>query len=242
MAQFKNTFCFIILTICLASCNERRVESKKVETPKTFITGNFDSLRLPLIKNISFIGDSLLKGKTLLMKNYLSKYQRDTCGIVTYQDTLLKSEFEGVKNIGDINNDKLNDTVFVVPTFNYCDDGNSYVFFDSSLPRLSTDSYCCHPGNIFSVGDIDEDGICEIGQYYSSCASHYKLLIVYSLKKNQWKEVGNCVYDLFYMDIGKPYSYFVRKISKGKFEMLEITNLTDDKTKIGKRNWKQFSM
>jgi hypothetical protein len=44
------------------------------------------------------------------------------------------------------------------------------------------------------------------------------------------------------MDIGKPYSYFVRKVSKNKFEMLEITDLTEDKTKIGKRNWKQFSM
>jgi hypothetical protein len=44
------------------------------------------------------------------------------------------------------------------------------------------------------------------------------------------------------MDIGKPYSYFVRKVSKNKFKMLEITDLTEDKTKIGKRNWKQFSI
>jgi hypothetical protein len=242
VTKFKDTLYLITLTVCLFSCKEHKVENVKIEKPKTLITGNFDSLRLSLNKNITFIGDSLLKGKISLMQGYLRKYQRDTCGIITYQDTLLKSEFEGVKNIGDINNDKLNDTVFVVPTFNYCDDGNSYVFFDTTLPRLNTDSYCCHPNNIFSVGDIDEDGISEIGQYYSSCASHYKSLIVYSLKDNEWKEVGHCVYDLFYMDIGKPYSYFVKKISKGKFAMLEITDSTDDKTKIGKRNWKKFSM
>jgi hypothetical protein len=92
------------------------------------------------------------------------------------------------------------------------------------------------------VGDIDEDGVAEIGQYFSSCASHYKSLYVYSLKNKRWKEIGHCVYDLYYMNIGKPFSYFVRKVSKNKFKMLEITDLTDDTTKIGKRNWKQFSM
>ncbi len=35
---------------------------------------------------------------------------------------------------------------------------------------------------------------------------------------------------------------FVKKLGKGKFSMLEITDLTDDRTKIGKRNWKQFLM
>jgi hypothetical protein len=53
---------------------------------------------------------------------------------------------------------------------------------------------------------------------------------------------SDCVYDLYYMDIGKPFSYFVRKVRKNRFKMLEITDLTDDTTKIGKRNWKQFSM
>ena len=228
--------------LCLFSCKEHKVENIKIENRTTLIAGNFDSLRLTLNKNIAFIGDSLLKGKTSLMQNYLRKYQRDTCGIITYQDKLLKSEFEEVKNIGDINNDKHNDTVFVVPTFNYCDDGNSYVFFDTTLPRLNTNSYCCHPKNLFSVGDIDEDGISEIGQYYSSCASHYKSIIVYSLKNHEWKEVGKCIFDLYYMDIGKPYTYFVKKLGKSKFTMLEITDLTDDRSKIGKRNWKQFLM
>jgi hypothetical protein len=226
----------------MVSCKKHEAVDIIGEKQKTFIRINFDSLRLVRQKNISFIGDSLLKGKTALMKNYLGRYQRDSCGILTYEDTALKSAFEGVKNLGHIINNRINDTVFVVPPLNYCDDGDAYVFFDSRLPRLQTDSYCCHPENIFFIGDIDEDGVAEIGEYYSSCVSRYKSLYVYTLKNNQWKEVGHSTYDLFYMDIGKPYSYFVKKLSKGKFEMLEITDLTDDKSKIRKRNWKKFNM
>ena len=44
------------------------------------------------------------------------------------------------------------------------------------------------------------------------------------------------------MNNGKPYSYFVKKTGKNKFEMLEITDLTKDKAKIGKPNWIKFPM
>ncbi len=35
---------------------------------------------------------------------------------------------------------------------------------------------------------------------------------------------------------------YVRKISKGKFEMLEITDLTNNKSKIGKKNWLKYEI
>jgi hypothetical protein len=126
-----------------------------------------------------------------MIQTYLNQYNVDSCGIQKYDDSTLAKEFEGIKELGDINNDNINDSVFVLPPLTFCEDGQSYYFSDLNLPRLLTDSYCCHPESIFNVGDIDEDGVAEIGQYYSSCTGRYKSLIVYSLKAKKWKEVGH---------------------------------------------------
>ncbi len=239
MKTLNRIFYLLGLTFCLTNCTEQKVENKKIETSNRLISGKFDSLQKTLINNISFIGDTLLKGKKRLLENYLSRYQTDTCGIIIYQDTVLKSEFEGFKNLGDINNDKKNDTVFVIPTFNYCDDGNSYVFFDTTLPRLYTDSYCCHPDNLFSIGDIDEDGINEICIFYSSCTSRFKSLIAYSLKANKWKQIGRSLFDVGFMKPDKEKR--VRKISKGEFEMLSIESIMQGGKFIGKKSWQKFT-
>lgn len=200
---------------------------------------NIDSLRQRMNENISFIGDTLLQGKQFLLNDYIKKYQSDTCGIMAYSNTLLKEGFEGIKNMGDINGDKINDSVFVMVPFNFCDEGQSYCFLDTSLPRLYTDSYCCHPDNIFSIGDIDEDGISEICIFYSSCVSRFKRLIAYSLKNGQWQQVGVCDFDIFVMQPDKEKR--VRKVSKGKLEMLEIVINDFEKNPKGDRKWKQFS-
>ncbi|MEJ8843005.1 hypothetical protein WG954_11475 [Lacibacter sp. H375] len=187
-----------------------------------------------LNENLHFIGDSLLDGKTFLLKKYIENYQPDTCVIISYEDTTLRSGFEGIKNIGDINGDKISDTVFVVPPFNFCDEGYSYSFFDTTLPRLFTDSYCCNPENLFSIGDIDEDGVSEICIFYSSCVSRFKSLIAYTLTNKQWKKIGICTFDINFMKPDKEKR--VRKISKGKFEMFEIIDNEQNK------EWKQFSL
>ena len=196
----------------------------------------------------NFFADSVLKGHKEILKYYFTKYSSDACDAEFYDKSELIKNFEGLVNLGNIRKDRTS-SVFVLKPLNYCTfdnekdlDGEAYYFTDTTLPRLKTDSYCCHPSNIFSVGDIDEDGTEEIGQFYSSCTSHYKSLYVYSLKNKSWKEVGHSVYDLNYMDIEKPFTYYVKKKHKGKFEMLEITDLTEDTIKIGKPNWKQFSI
>jgi hypothetical protein len=157
-------------------------------------------------------------------------------------------DFEGLCYIGDINHNNIKDSVFVLHPLSFCqfpgeqsNDGQAYYFLDTTLPRLQTESYCCHPSSLFVAGDIDEDGVQEIGQYYSSCVSHYKSLYVYTLKQHRWKEAGHVVYDLFYADSTKPYSSYVRKTSKNQFEMLEVTDLTD-KEYIGKEHWIKFSI
>jgi hypothetical protein len=122
-----------------------------------------------------------------------------------------------------------------MPMFNYCDDGESYCFFDKTLPRLSTDSYCCQPGNLFVIDDIDEDGIREIGIYYSSCSGRYKSLRIYSLKQNNWKEIGTSDFDILTQDPTQVnFRNLVRKISKKKFK---ICNFIEGQTK-----WETITM
>lgn len=230
----------ILITYFLASCKDK---PQNVSAPvttmvtKTRISDTITDINKVKATDYVFFSDSVLHGHKAVLKYYFSRYGSGSISCSypeVYNKKEIKEEFEGLHYIGKIKNNHIKDSVFVLR--------QGYYFTDTTLPALLTDSYCCHPSNIFLVGDIDEDGVSEIGQYYSSCASHYKSLYVYSLKNSAWQEIGHCVYDLYYMDIGKPYSYFVKKVSKNKFEMLEITDLTEDSTKLGKRNWKQFSM
>src|SRR5690554_8113930 len=78
------------------------------------------------------------------MKIYLEKYHSDTCGNHDYTNIELKENFTGVRAIKSIRHKDEQDFVFVVPPLNNCDVGESYFFLDSSLPRLLTDSFCCH--------------------------------------------------------------------------------------------------
>jgi hypothetical protein len=188
-----------------------------------------DSLKAALERNMNFFADSLLKAGKTVIQTYRARYQKDTCGIITYRNSVLKEEFEDVKIIKGISRHKTVDSVFVMPPFNYCDEGDSYCFYDKTLPRLYTDSYCCHPDNLFVINDIDEDGIKEIGIYYSSCASRYKALVIYSLKNGGWKRIGDSIFDIATRDPGKvQFDQLVKKISKRKFK---ICNFVDGQTK-----------
>lgn len=209
-----------------------------------------DTINKVLSTNVDFYTDSVFHGHRKLLAYYFKKYCADLpCSpIGVYQDkNEIKKYFEGVKYIGSIKNKR--DSVFVLNPIVLCaykgeeySDGQAYYFTDSSLPRLQTDSYCCHPENLFTVGDINEDGISEIGIYYSGCASRYKLLKVYTLKNNLWKEIGSCIYDLSFANQNRPFKDYVKKTAKNTFEMLEITDLPKNNTKKGKPNWLHFSM
>lgn len=215
------------------SCKDYKDDGKNIQPSTSVSKINTDTLLRKLNKNIQFLGDSLLTEKTAHLKQLFKAYQPDSCGTIAYENNTLREEFEGVKVIGDINGNEIADTVFVLPPFNYCDDGESYYFFDTTLPRLYADSYCCHPDNLFSIGDIDEDGIEEVCIFYSSCVSRFKSLIAYTLKNNEWKQIGRCTFDIQFM---KPHKENrVRKVGKGVFEMLEIVN------ELENQEWKQFS-
>ena len=251
--SFCDTYISILLTAALLiSCtNKTKKNTPSVSNSTALKTKHNDSL-LPKdmvsSANYMFFADSLLHGHTEVLKYYFSKYLPDTCTHFHSDRSELVKNFEGIVFIGDINHNSIPDSVFVLEPITYCHfkeekefEGDAYYFTDTTLPRLQTGSECCHPQNIFLVGDIDEDGISEIGQFFSSCASHYKSLYVYSLKNKQWKQIGHSCFDLFYMDVKKPFSYWVKKTGKNKFEMLQITDLTTA-SKIGKKDWLKFTM
>jgi hypothetical protein len=244
------TFISLLLFFAL-SCNERK--EPKHELNKTTLinvtVNKFDSSNEKKFRPIryQFIADSILHGHDDILRFYFSKYASDTCSPSLYDSTFFRNS-EGIGYIGNINHNKLKDSFFILYPISSCQfsgedswDGEAYYFIDTTLPRLQTESYCCHPSSLFRVGDIDEDGTAEIGQFYSSCSSRYKSLYVYSLKNKRWKEVGHVIYDLFYADSTKPYSAYVRKTKAKEFEMLEITDLSDRKF-IGKRHWRKFKI
>jgi hypothetical protein len=212
----------IFLTFTLtSSCNLK----EKTSVTETIKTDNrqvhrSDSLTSIFNSNKQFLKDSLLSDKFGIIDNYFLKYQSDTCGIFTHKNSELREEFEGIRTVKGIRTNKKQDTVFVIPNFNYCDDGESYCFYDKTLPRLYTDSYCCHPDNFFVCTDIDEDGTNEVGIYYSSCSSRYKSLKIYSLKKDSWIEIGNSTFDVMTKDPTKvKFNNLVKKISRNKFQI-----------------------
>lgn len=176
------------------------------------------------------------------------RYMGKNCDTIKYSKG--DYDFEGFVRIGDINHDGRLDSVCVLPPLAWCSfpgedkeiDGDSYYFSDTSIPRLHTPSRCCHPSSIFSVGDINEDGFDEIGEYQSSCASRYKLLKLHAMRNGQWANVGYVVYDLLYADTSKSFSQYFRKISKGKVEMLEVTDLRTNNEQIVKPIWRRFSL
>jgi hypothetical protein len=233
------------------ACNNNNVPAPKVS--KKIIDRDYHDSTLYLQKLVpaqnsvfsndySYYQDSILKLQNGLIAYYFRKYNSDSCPPVTYSKKNLLESYEGFKNVGDLNHNLRPDSVFVLNPINWCEEnyGQSYYFTDTTLPRLKTDSYCCHPSSIFSVGDIDEDGIEEIGEYYTSCTSKYKSLIVYSLKNGGWKRVGQCAYDLRYSEYEANYKSYIKKLKKDSFAMLEITDL--DSAYTGRKHWIKFDM
>jgi hypothetical protein len=199
--------------------------------------------------DLRFLADTVFHGYKSILKYYFRKYA-DSCPVNIDRKNDLINDFEGVKTIGKIKigSSKI-DSVFILNPFSPCKnpnediyDGQAYYFTDTTLPRLQTESFCCHPSNIFLVGDIDEDGISEIGLYLSSCTSRYKSLKVYKLKGNSWREIGSCVYDSQYANSNRNFSTYIKKIKKNEFEMFEQTDLPRDSTKSGKPYWIKFRL
>lgn len=229
----------ILLLLIITSCNQ----GEKTGTKKIFLEPFRDQLsydwQLIAIKNnlskdsilsndIQFINDSILKGKFKLdISKYEAEYIKKKCLPFKLSKKMLSELYnEDFNNLGDINGDKKDDFVFVLHGLNYCEETDSYYFTDNNIPRILTDSNCCHTSSIINIGDIDEDGKCEIAQYYSSCVSRYKAITIYSLKNNQWKEIKTFSFVLNnkYL-IPRDFKKLFKKTSKNNLEYYEINDI-----------------
>lgn len=230
-----------MLLFCIASCKN---ESKKSfsGSKKVFLEPvnqlsyewqlaaiQFGTSKDSVLSNdVQFINDSILKGKFKLdISKYETENKKKECYPIRVHRKLFDEFYnEGFNNLGDLNGDKKDDSVFVLHGLSYCESGDSYYFTDNNIPRILTDSNCCHPSSILNIGDIDEDGQYEIAEYYSSCASRYKAITIYSLKNNKWKEIKTISFVLndeyfIYRDFKKLF----RKISKNNLEYYEINDI-----------------
>ena len=220
---------------------EEQIKKMKESLPKNSVLSN----------DIQFINDSILEGKFKLdISNYELENAKKKC-----LPTIVKKEYfyeydleaekkskKEFKNLGDLNGDGKSDSVFILPGLAWCEEGQSYYFTDNKIPRIKTDSNCCHTESVFSIGDIDEDGGNEIAEYYSSCASNFKYIDIWTLKENKWKLVdkfaffyNNGKYEAF-----KDFHKLYKKISKNKFKFLEISDMRANGKAV--MEWKTVTM
>lgn len=241
----------MIILFFLACKNEviktKNFKKYKTNIPKTTLSKKaFYDVQLSKLKankpntsilsnDIQFINDSILLGK---FKLDISRYDLENKKKGCFPIVLEKEEFyeysleakrttkKEFKLLGDINADGKEDFVFILPNLGWCEEGQSYYFTDNKIPRIQTESNCCHIESIFSIGDIDEDGGIEIAEYYSSCAGNFKIISIRTLKKNEWKLVeqfefyyNNGKYEAF-----KDFDKLYKKVAKNEFKFLEISD------------------
>lgn len=202
-------------------------------------TVNLDSINPARDTLIRWLSDRLFKGDTARLGYYVRQRVSDSCDAESWElasISRMEESFEGIKSLGDINNNGIPDTLFILPSFRWCEDGDSYCFSDTSLPRLFMDgSRCLHLKNVFVLPDIDEDGVKELGTYYSSCASSYKALLAWRLHAKKWEEIGHSAFHILTQDPDKvEFSSLVKKISRNRFRM---KNFYD-----GKKYWDTISV
>lgn len=157
----------------------------------------------------------------------LTKYQNSNCPSDTLTKTEYLQNFEGIKELGDLDSDGKTDYVYILNPLNKCEDGQSYYFSNPSVERIATESYCCHLSSIINIGDINEDGLTEIAEYYSSCVSKYKAITVHSLTSDlSWREIVTFSYALNdQFPIEKYFQKLIVKKSKNVFEYFEIKDV-----------------
>lgn len=229
----RNGFTLIsIMILILTSCGEREegiVSNGGSEFSKLSYGEQINQIRKStsldsvLSFDQEFINKEILDGK---YKVELGKYLKEDCYPIRLNKENQIRGFEGFQNIGDIDNDEKDDFVFVLNPLSYCEDGQSYYFSNPRIERIYTESNCCHPNSIFSLGDIDEDGRNEIGQYYSSCASRYKRINIWTNKGDEWSLVGKVAFTINdEYEIFEDFNKLYKKKSKGVLQFLEISDI-----------------
>jgi hypothetical protein len=88
------TFTYLLIFF-ISSCKQSNADKNQVGKSYAIKETKRDSLQQALNDNVRFISNNLLNNKDLVLKNYLQKYQTDTCAIIAYKDSILKSAKQG---------------------------------------------------------------------------------------------------------------------------------------------------
>lgn len=149
--------------------------------------------------------------------------------IVVLTSTLVDDleRYSKIKSLGDINNDGVYDSIIVIPELfideeGAIENGASAIFTNNEIPRIRVDVPCLEVDYFFPVDDINNDGLTELGKYYSSCASRFKGLELISLEQNEWKRKGQVTFDVFFDQPEKEKR--IEKTGPNKFRMRKITS------------------
>ena len=233
----KETFSKIILLLLVVIFSCKNSSDNKV-IPKTEAV-EFNSWR-DHWENPSQKVDLLSNSK---IHNRIKECLNDT-SIVVLTSTLANEieRYSKIKSLGDLNNDGINDSILIIPELfitkdNTIEEGASIIFTNIKLPRIRVNSPCLETNYIFPVADINNDGIIELGKYYSSCASRFKSLELISLNQKEWNVKGRVTFDIFYEEPKKEKR--IEKIELNKFRMREITSENTDSIID---TWKIFEM
>lgn len=214
-----------------------------------------------VINNIRQVNEVLLQKQTtativtnnsrqvneMLLKPYgitvdLERYVDPACPADTVLTDDYLERFEGIKDLGDLDGDGIREKVFILHAANRCEEGQSYYFSNPLISRIYTTSNCCHLSSLITIGDINEDGKAEVAEYFSSCASRYKAITVYSLNDSlHWKEIVSFPFVLNdSLSIEKDFEKLFKKASRGQLEYLEIQDVSIEGHLIAR--WRTISI
>lgn len=225
----------------MISCNSEEInETKKLDSTEEIKLKTITSATENVLKTNRIIIEQLISSN--LSDYVFLSHNPDSCNWMPLDSDAQNEKFEGIHRIDDLDGDGLIDSVFVIPPFTFCDEGDSYYFTNPSIQALKTNSHCCHPQNIFNIGDVDEDGRAEIAQFYSSCSSRYKSVIFYTLNKDlKWERLVSYTFTLnTEYDIYEDFVKMFRVKRKGVFQFLEISDVDTKNELISE--WKTFKM
>ncbi|MDP2385344.1 MAG: hypothetical protein Q8M29_03160 [Bacteroidota bacterium] len=170
-------------------------------------------------KHISETKDSLIDSTAFMVSDSVPSY-------IYPVDTVL---------VGDLNNDKINDTVFInepciIEEELSCRDDmclTTFFFSDKSISSFKQEQAL--GGYLANAGDLDNDGICELVFVPDWFTSNWTGLNIYSLKNNNWILLGSGSIrrENYEMESDLSLAYQKRIIKhKDHFEILE--NVMDE--------------
>lgn len=168
--------------------------------------------------------------------------------IVVITSLLLRNldDYNQVRGLGDIDNDNIIDSIISIPemvailnndTITELAYYSSINFTNNNLPRIVETEITINNNSIFLVNDIDEDGIKEVGKYFTTGASRFKGLQLISLQKNEWELQGQVIFDLNYPNPKKETRF--KKLEINKFALRQIT---DFYSKDVEDKWIEFKL